>query len=331
MEENNQFKISTIEGKEYNTISGLSILDSALSSNLFFEYSCKSGQCGTCKTTLLEGEIIEIQEQLGLDKNDRDNQFLSCCCEAASDIKIDAIDLIALQGIEAKILPARISSLDLLSENILQVKLRVPPTSKFIFLEGQYIDIIGEDAIKRSYSISSISSNKEIRLLIKKIENGEFSNYWFNKAKINDLLRIKGPKGTFFLRDLERPLFFLATGTGIAPIISMLEMMDANSAFRQTEKINLFWGNRVKQNFIWTPEFKNIEVGFYKITSRKEDSTKYDFGYVQDIALREADDLKKLSVYACGSNKMITSAKKDFIKAGLNEREFFSDAFVQSF
>ena len=327
----NIININTIEGNSFPSKNGETILESALSSGIVFEYSCKSGQCGTCKTTLLEGEVIEIQEQLALNKEDVNNQFLTCCCVAASDILIDATDLSAMHGIEVKILPTRINSLELLSEDIMQVKLRVPPSSNFVFLEGQFIDIIGPNSIRRSYSIASISSNKEIILLIKRVKNGEFSNYWFNKAKSNDLLRIEGPKGTFFLRDRAKPLVFLATGTGIAPIISILDGLDSNPDFNQTENISLFWGNRVQRDFVWKPNFKKINVDFYPIISRKDDEWKGQVGYVQDVALRVSDSARKVNVYACGASEMINSAKFSFVGAGLSESDFYSDAFVQSY
>jgi CDP-4-dehydro-6-deoxyglucose reductase, E3 len=326
-----EFKIKTEEGKEFISVEGGTVLESALSAGFMFEYSCKSGQCGACKTTLLEGEIIEIQEQLALNKEDANNQFLTCCCTASSNILIDAIDLNMMHGIEVKILPARISSLELLSEDIMQVKLRLPPVSNFIFLEGQFIDIIGPNSIRRSYSIASISSNNKITLLIKKVKGGKFSHYWFNKAKLNDLLRIEGPKGTFFLRDKAKPLVFLATGTGIAPIISILDGLDADLDFNQTENISLFWGNRVRQDFVWSPNFKKINVDFYPIISKEDGDWSGEIGYVQDIALRVLNNIKEVNVYACGASMMIDCAKSNFIRSGLNEKDFYSDKFVQSY
>jgi CDP-4-dehydro-6-deoxyglucose reductase, E3 len=327
----NQFQISTIEGKDFYSIDGKTILDSALASELVFDYGCKNGQCGTCRTTLLKGEIIEIQKQLALDGENANNQFLTCCCIAATDILIDATDLSALHGIEVKILPVRINSLELLSKDIMQVKLRLAPTSNFVFLEGQFVDIIGPNSIRRSYSMASFSSNKEIVLLIKKVQCGELSNYWFNEAKLNDLLRIDGPKGTFFLRDKSKSVVFLATGTGIAPIISILDGLESDPDFNQTESISLFWGNRVQQDFIWKPNFKKINVNFFPIISRKDDEWKGKTGYVQDVALSIFDSVQKINVYACGASEMINSAKVGFIRAGLSEKDFYSDAFVQSY
>jgi len=326
-----EFKIKTQEGKKFISVEGGTILESALSAGFVFDYSCKNGQCGTCKTTLLKGEIIEVQEQLALNKEDANNQFLTCCCAASSNILINAIDLSAMHEIEVKILPTRINSLDLLSEDIMQVKLRLPPASNFEFLEGQFIDIIGPNSIRRSYSIASISSNKEIIILIKRVKGGEFSNYWFNEAKSNNLLRIEGPKGTFFLRDKAKPLVFLATGTGIAPIISILDGLESDPDFNQTKSISLFWGNREQQDFVWKPNFKKINVDFYPIISRKDDNWKGEIGYVQDVALRISDNARKINVYACGATEMINSAKASFVKSGLSENDFYSDAFVQSY
>ena len=236
-----------------------------------------------------------------------------------------------MHGIEVKIVPVRINSLELLSEDIIQVELRLPPASNFVFLEGQFIDIIGPNSVRRSYSIASISSNKEIILLIKRVKDGELSNYWFNEAKSSDLLRIEGPKGTFFLRDRAKPLVFLATGTGIAPIISILDELDSNPDFNQTENISLFWGNRVQRDFVWKPNFKKINVDFYPIVSRKDDEWKGEVGYVQDVALRISDSARKINVYACGASEMINSAKSSFVGAGLSESDFYLDAFVQSY
>lgn len=323
-----KFNIQTQDGKEFVSVEGGTVLESALSAGFVFDYSCKNGKCGICKTTLLKGEVVEIQEQLALNKNDTNDQFLTCCCAASSDILINATDLSVMHGLEVKILPARINGLELLSENIVQVVLRLPPASNFIFLEGQFIDVIGPNSIRRSYSVASISSNKEITLLIKRVKGGRLSNYWFNKANLNDLLRIEGPKGTFFLRDKSKSLIFLATGTGIAPIISILEGLDADLDFNQTESISLFWGNREMRDFVWEPEFKKIKVDYFPVISRHNNEWHGETGYVQDAAMKIYHNTENINVYACGDIQMINSAKDSFVNAGLSESDFYSDAFV---
>ena len=108
---------------------------------MVFEYSCKTGQCGVCKTTLLEGEVVELQQQIALTK-EQNNQILTCCCAPKTDILIDAEDLRALHGIETKTLPARISTIKKHTADIIEVTLKLPPTANFKFLEGQYLDVI---------------------------------------------------------------------------------------------------------------------------------------------------------------------------------------------
>ena len=323
--------VSTVEGKKFDTQSDQSILDSALSAGLVFEYSCKNGQCGVCKASLLKGSVVELQSQLALsDDEKKANKILTCCCAATTEIEIDAADLSALHGIEVKTLPARINNISYLSDNVVEVRLRLPPTGNFQFIEGQYIDVIC-GSIRRSYSIASISSDKELTLLIKRFENGQMSDYWFNQAKENDLLRIEGPKGTFFLRDTTRPLIFLATGTGIAPVKSILNRLENNPDFQQTHAIEVYWGNRFPDEYVWEGSFKKLNIAFYNVLSRSTSSWSGEMGYVQDVAIAKQQNVCELAVYACGSNAMIQSARQKFIEAGLSESDFYSDAFVQSY
>ncbi|MCV2401645.1 FAD-binding oxidoreductase [Marinomonas sp. C2222] len=323
--------IYTTENKKFDGQREKTVLDAALASGLVFEYSCKNGQCGVCKTTLLKGEIIEKQGQLALTDQDRkERKILTCCCAPVTDIEIDAADLSALHGIEVKTLPARVNRITYLSDNIVEIKLRLPPTANFQFIEGQYIDVIW-GAVRRSYSIASVSSDKELTLLIKFFENGQMSDYWFNQVKTNDLLRIEGPKGTFFLRDTAKPLVFLATGTGIAPVKSILSKLEYDPDYQQSQTIEVYWGNRYPEEFVWDASFNKLHITVHNVLSRPVDGWSGDVGYVQDVALADRKNIDGLVVYACGSNAMIQSAKKRFLESGLLEGNFHSDAFVQSF
>ena len=324
-------QVLTKENKSFIGAKEQTILDAALIAGLVFEYSCKTGQCGVCRTTLLEGEVFELQPQLALSEQQKEsNQILTCCCAPKADILIDAEDLSPLHGIKAKTLPARISLIKKHTVDIIEVTLRLPPTAKFNFIEGQYLDVI-EHNIRRSYSIASTSNQKEISLLIKRFVNGKMSNYWFNQAKQNDLLRIEGPKGTFFLRDDSKPLLFLATGTGIAPIMSILTSLDNDSSYQQQKPISVFWGNRYAEEFVWKPKFKKLKVEFIEVCSKPKDDWGGAIGYVQDIAIQKQPGLVNFAVYACGSNAMIQSAKESFAELGLPDNQFYSDAFVQSY
>jgi CDP-4-dehydro-6-deoxyglucose reductase len=324
-------KIQTKDQKIIKGSNEQTILEAALSAGCILEHSCKTGQCGVCKTTLLEGEVVELKEQLSLTEADKaNNQILTCCCAPKTDIWIDAEELSQLKGIETKTFPARIKDIQRLTEEIIEVSLRLPPTAEFNFLEGQYLDVLHQ-GLRRSYSIASTHEDKEVTLFIKRYPNGQMSNYWFEQAKANDLLRVEGPKGTFFLRDAQKPIIFLATGTGIAPIKAILSQLEQDKKFVQTHPIHLYWGNRKAEEFVWAPVFEKLEVNFSQVNSQPTPDWSGRVGYVQTCAMEDITNLANHAVYACGSNAMIQSAKTLLVENGLNENQFYSDAFVQSY
>lgn len=321
-------RIKTLQKIQFEGNEEQSILDDALNAGFFFEYSCKNGQCGVCKTNLLEGEVIELQAQIALSDADRINQkILSCCCAPKTDILIDAEDLRELKGIEVKTFPARINKIEKKTEQIIELELRLPPATKFNFLEGQFVDVIGPEGIRRSYSLANSASNKSISLFIKKVKEGQLSQYWFNEARKNDLLRIEGPKGTFFFREIKDHVVFLATGTGIAPIKSILDKL---SELSSELSFSLYWGNRNPDDFFWQPDYKNLNLKYTPVLSRNHENWADKIGYVQNIVIEDYGNLESVQVYACGSLEMIESAKELFVKNGLEEKFYHSDAFVSS-
>jgi CDP-4-dehydro-6-deoxyglucose reductase len=197
-------------------------------------------------------------------------------------------------------------------------------------LSGQYVNFIKDD-YKRSYSVANHNKSSNLVFFIKRYQGGLFSNYLFNEAKVNDLLRIEGPIGTFFLRNTDKDnIIFLATGTGIAPVKAILEQMNEDNTGLLNKNIFLFFGGRFSEDLFWKPEFTNINVTFIPVLSRNEEGWDGSIGYVQDILLSKSINLSDAVVYACGSEKMINDSSKVLIQNGLSEDSFYSDAFVST-
>jgi CDP-4-dehydro-6-deoxyglucose reductase len=197
-------------------------------------------------------------------------------------------------------------------------------------VSGQYVNLI-KGNLSRSYSIANKSGeNSKLHFYIKKYENGLMSEYWFNQAKQNDLLRLEGPLGSFFLRKSpKKNIVFLATGTGIAPIKSILEQIENSTEDYSDKNFLLLVGARKQQDLFWTPEVKsNIQFKYIPVLSRADENWTGEKGYIQDILLKQNIDLKNAQVYACGSNQMIESVKKELTKNSLPENQFYSDAFI---
>ena len=310
----------------FEASSDLSLLDSALKSKVILPYSCNNGACDTCE--------VEV-----LDENDtlKNKKVLSCQFKPESDLRIRAEYFPELEGIQIITSPSKVSQYNSPVNDIAVLKVRLPPKVKFDFLPGQYIDLKFQ-GVSRSYSIASLPNDENIiELHFKKVLNGEMSLKIFKPIASNQLMQIEGPKGTFFLRDKNAEvIIFLATGTGFAPVKSMvLQLIEEG----YSGAVYIYWGNREKELFYddtpnqWQKKHDNI---VYEPCLSKPDGAwdKYE-GYIQNRVTEHAlesnlYDLANVDVYACGSNAMILAAKEKLVNAGLKSNNFYSDAFVAS-
>jgi len=232
----------------------------------------------------------------------------------------------------AKTQACRISSLEKLAPDVLKVVLRLPPNVALDFIPGQYIDVIGPGGIRRSYSLANApKADNTLEFHIRAVENGAMSQYWFNQSAVNDLLRLHGPQGTFFLRNIaKRDLIFLATGTGLAPVKAMLEALPDLALDQQPASITVMWGARHEHDLYFDVASLPGIQNYIPVLSQAKATWQGERGYVQDALLRLMPDLRNGVVYACGSEAMIHAAKSKLTAAGLPSQYFYSDAFVCS-
>ena len=306
------------------------IFQGAQNAGVYLEHSCLTARCSSCKTRVINGEVTNVQDEFVLTSAERDGGFvLSCNAKPSSDLVLD-LENLSRYGIPApKTIPAKIDRLEFLNDDVVRVVFRTPPAQKLSYLAGQYVNLI-KGTVKRSYSIANApDQNGKLEFLIKNYDGGLMSRYWFSEAKPGDLLRVEGPRGSFFLRDNPNveTLVFLATGTGIAPVKAMLENASQTGDLKD-KAIYMFWGGRYLPDLFWEPKFKELAFNYVPVLSRADESWSGHMGYVQDVLIKESIALDKAQVYACGSEAMIHSANELLTHNGLPENNFFSDAFV---
>ncbi|MEB2646610.1 FAD-binding oxidoreductase [Pseudomonas canadensis] len=319
--------------KTFTAESGKSLLDCAKSQGTVLEYSCRNGRCGVCKANVIQGETELVQPELALTEEERSSGTILTCCRAAiTDVELDIEDLGLLADIQIKTMPCRLDTLERLADDVVRVVLRTPPRSALFYLPGQYIDVIGKDGVRRSYSIANaVREDAKLELHIRQVANGVMSQYWFDEAQANDLLRLEGPLGTFCLRDARTTnLVFMATGTGIAPVKAMLEALAAAPESISNKHIYVYWGGRTEADLYWHLDFPTLDLIYRPTLSRANAQWSGATGYIQQAVLAENLDLADTSVYACGSEAMIHTAREVLTQAGLPLKHFHSDAFVSS-
>jgi CDP-4-dehydro-6-deoxyglucose reductase len=317
-------------GAKFPVQDGQSILDAALAENITLEYSCSNGQCGECKATLKSGNVK--QKVHTADVELKEGQILTCMSYPNSDLVLQAEYIKELQHIKRKTIPAKVDEIKHISDDVLILKFRLPPTANFKYLSGQFIDLMWNGQ-KRSYSLASNKViNNTLELHIKKVEEGVFSEFLFNDLKNNQLLRFYGPLGTFFVRDSKQPIIFLCTGSGFAPVKAMVEQLIESNTERQ---VYIYWGGRYRKDLysllpmLWTKEYGNIN--FTAVYSKETELLNGEVkGYCQHEVLKQHQNLNGYEVYACGSDAMIHDAKDLFIENGLQDDKFHSDSFLPS-
>lgn len=320
--------------KSFDAAAPATILDAARAAGIVLEHSCKTGRCGTCKARVLRGATTPVGDDTSLTLAEREAGFiLTCTTAAVDDVHLDIEDISLLADFPSRTTPCRIDALDRPAPDVLRISLRFPPKAAPRYLPGQYVDIVGPNSVRRSYSVANApSADGKLELHVREVPGGMLSAYWFGAAKAGDLLRLEGPKGTFFLRDVaDLDLVFLATGTGIAPVKAMLEGLAQRVEPGLPRSITVLWGGRTPQDLYWQPTMDGpAALEYVPVLSRADADWTGARGHVQDVLLQRAPDLARCVVYACGSEAMIENASSRLLSAGLSPRRFFSDAFVSS-
>ena len=304
------------------------IIDAAQESGIILDHSCTSGRCNSCEARVIEGRSRLLQPELSMSNDSSGGAKILMCCRAAeTDICLDVEGLTNFERYSPKVLPCKIDTLERVSPDVVELRLRFPPTAKFQFNPGQYVDLKSPGGVVRSYSIANQSPDDALVLHIKNYKGGQMSRYLFDEARPGDLLSVRGPLGTFHLRNRSPGrTVFIATGTGIAPILSMLSLSRDQLI---GQEVSVYWGVRAFKDFYCSVKNFDMIDRFRQVLSRSDHPSCMG-GYVQEAVLREIDDFRDVVVYACGSTEMINNAHKLFTSAGLEPERFFSDAFVES-
>ncbi len=311
------------------------ILEAAIKNGYTLPYSCRDGVCGTCKGKVVSGQVDygKYQDSTLTEAEKTAGMALFCCAKPLSDLTLECREVNAVKDIPVKIMPCRVHKMERPAADVMVLSLKLPTNERLQFLAGQYIDILLKDQQPRSFSLANAPHNDEfLELHIRNISGGAFTHHVFEQMKERDILRFKGPLGTFFLReDSVRPVIFVASGTGFAPIKAIIE----HALFiGVTRPMHFYWGARKLADLYMLDKAKHWESSGIKFTPVLSDAIAEDnwqgrTGFVHQAVLDDYSDLSEQEVYACGAPIVVEAAHRDFTtQRGLPNDAFFSDAFT---
>ncbi len=326
-------------GHAFTAEDGETILNAALREGFALPYGCRNGACGSCKGKILKGEVDYGHYQAGAFKDEEKAQGKALFCRARplTDVVLEVREIGAAKDIHIRTLPCRVQKMEKLADDVMVLQLKLPANERLQFLAGQYLDFLLKDGRRRSYSIANPPHDDNlIELHIRHLPGGHFSDRVFTEMKEKDILRLEGPLGSFFIReDSDKPMIFLAGGTGFAPIKAMLLHAFASATPRP---MALYWGVRSRKDLYlgdlpvaWQQEHANFSFIPVLSAPRPEDAWIGRTGYVHEAVLADFKDLSGCQVYACGAPAMVEAARQSFTRTrGLPEEEFYADSFVNA-
>lgn len=313
------------ESRWYPLESGESVLDGLLRQGVAVPNSCRAGACQSCLMKAVGGGVPEAAQAGLKDTLKAQGYFLACTCRPVEGTELE------VAGAEGLRVPARLTSLALLSSDVLRVRLATDVPLEF--RSGQYVSLVRADGLARSYSLASLPREGELELHVRIIPGGAMCSWLAAEARPGDTVSLQGPAGSCFYVPgrPEQPLLLAGTGTGLAPLYGILR--DALEA-GHTGPIYLFHGARTPEGLYLVDALRELaeaRPNFHYRPGVLAGGTRDVAEGALDVLIRaECPKLAGWRGYLCGDPALVTSLRKKLFLSGLALKDIHADAFLPS-
>jgi p-cymene monooxygenase electron transfer component len=315
---------------------GETVLERALKDGIAFPHDCTVGTCGSCRCKLLEGRVDAITPFSYTLSGDelKAGYILACQAVPKSDLRIE-VELGAAGEIQPESRAAKLTGVEDLTHDIKCLKWEVAAPLKY--RAGQYVNVRWNNGEKhRSYSFATAplpGGRTEICTFVRHVPGGEFTDLVFKGDPSAATYELHGPHGNFWLRKAEGPIICIAGGSGLAPIISLLQ--DAAKRRVRRDCILLFGARKARDLYAqeqiaairdsWTARFE-----YWPILS-EENIEQARHGLVTAFipeAMAKAGS--GVHGYLCGPPGMIDAGIKALAEQGVSLEDIHYDKFTDS-
>jgi NAD(P)H-flavin reductase/ferredoxin len=310
------------------------LLSAALEAGVKLEHQCLSGSCGTCVCRLTCGDALTKRgRSLSLLPSEVAGGYRLACSvlpEGDTEWQFDYPSTITDERHVAST-PAQVEEVRWLSETVLALKMRV--SGDFTFQAGQYVRIKLPDGTARSISMASPAEELPVvQFLIRYLPSGALSEYLKDVCRPGDVLDLEGPLGSFVLpRDIG-PALFVAGGTGLAPVLAMLDHLRLSGRARAPmvlcfgvgRQVDLFHRDEIELRQFWMPKLT------VRLACDDADPTAaLRRGNV--VSLLEPTDIGPQSIaFLCGPPAMVAAASERLQQLGLPAERIVTERFNAS-
>jgi Na+-transporting NADH:ubiquinone oxidoreductase subunit F len=336
-----EVQVDINKGEKNLTVQGGGkLLGTLMEQGVFIPSACGGrGSCGLCKIKILEGAgpVLPTETPYLGPKELGDGLRMACQVRVRQNIRVE----IPAALLSIREFRARLAGLKDLTPTIKEVDLALEEPREIRFKPGQFVQFQAPEypgspePVYRAYSIASAASEPgRLTLTITRVPGGICTTYVHDHLKPGDTVRFNGPYGDFFLRDSDAEILMMATGSGLAPLISILRQMRDEKVRR---KAVLFFGTRNREDLFYVEELRALEKELFDFTfvpvlSRPAEGDAWEgrTGLVTAplIGHLSQGDNSKREAYLCGNPLMINSAVEIFRARGITDDRIFHDKFA---
>ncbi|HEX8077866.1 MAG TPA: benzoate 1,2-dioxygenase electron transfer component BenC [Chthoniobacterales bacterium] len=314
---------------------GETVADASYRVGINIPLDCRDGACGTCKGFCESGEYDNGSyiEDAMTEEEAEEGHILACQMRPNSDciVRIAATSDVCKTGVSTY--KGQISAIDHLSDTATSFSMKLEAEPPLTFLPGQYVNIVipDKDGQKRSYSFSSSPHAPEVSFLLRNTPAGLLPTFMRERAKVGAPLEFTGPVGSFYLREIRRPLLFLAGGTGLAPFLAMLETMSHTGSkypvhliYGVTSDPDLVLVDRLEQ---FSHRLPNFSFACCVADEKASYPNKgYVTRYIEPKHMHDGD----VDVYLCGPPPMVDAVRNHMSEQGMSSTNFYFEKFANS-
>lgn len=317
------------------------VLRAAAEQGVSLMHGCKEGQCGSCKSFLLDGEDVELDSYstFALPDFERDEgQTLLCRLHCYEDVVVELLNYdeeMIRSGLPLRKGTVEVLAVEAVTHDLRRLTVRLEQPEEIKFFPGQYMDFaVPDSAETRSFSMASTPSRDgRFEFLIRLYPGGLFSGHLAEKIQPGDLLQVEGPFGAFRLREgNDSDLVFVGGGAGMAPLLALLRSMAERGLDR---KVTFYYGARGRRDLCLLDELAELGerlpgLTFVPALSEPADGDGWtgETGLITDVLARRESALKGVDAYVCGPPPMVEAAVATLTRLGGREDHIFYDKFT---
>lgn len=312
----------------------LRVLEAALDAGVPFPHGCGSGECGTCKCQLLSGKVtMDKYSPDALSDTERaQGVILACRARPVSDVQLRWLSTAKLP-LPIQKFKARVSHVGAIAHDVVMLVLTLQTGTKFPFRAGQYAKLRFGDLPTRSYSMASQPGERDIEFHIRMVPDGLVSQHVASEIEVGDVVEVRGPFGDAHWDDVEiakkGPLLLLAGGTGLAPILSVLDA--ALGAGVPPNQIHVYHGVRRERDLyagdLLRAGGEKRGFRFVPVFSEQVASGSDRSGNLHEAVAQDFPNLQFASIYVAGPPPMVDAVKQLSRQRGMDASRVRADAF----